>query len=58
MRRIVEKKKKKKLERLNVCVNDVPEEEVGSNPILLIHKLQSQSFLARRLRIWKEDADF
>lgn len=25
-----------------MCVNDVPEEEVGSNPILLIHKLQSE----------------
>lgn len=34
--------KKKKLERFNMCVNDVPEEEVGSSPILLIRKLPIQ----------------
>lgn len=30
---------KERLERFSVCVNDVPEEEISSNPILLIQKL-------------------
>lgn len=34
-----QKKNPKRLERFSVCVNDVPEEEISSNPILLIQKL-------------------
>lgn len=33
---------KDRLERFNVCVNDVPEEETSSNLILLIQKLLIQ----------------
>lgn len=35
-------KKKAKLEAFSMCVNNVPEEEVSSNPILLIQKLLIQ----------------
>lgn len=42
MYRVVEEKKISKLERFNMCVNDISEEEVCSNPILLIHKLLIQ----------------
>lgn len=35
-------KKKAKLETFSMCVNNVPEEQVSSNPILLIQKLLIQ----------------
>lgn len=38
---------KERLERFNVCVNDVPEEEISSNAILLI-----QNFLVKS---WQGD---
>lgn len=38
----MEEKKKAKLETFSMCVNNVPEEQVSSNPILLIQKLLIQ----------------